>query len=222
MKLPAESYIDAVSNLIIDHWSSIRCGSYTSEWVAKAVGIKVPSSNRLLWGPMWFDLFRPVAPSDMRKLFKTRGMETVEMHFDEVSDEDRLFWIKNEIAINKRPPVLLIRARSLHWLAIGGYSDLKRMFYVYDSWIGTESFNINFPIGNAEMSYDQLLDEWKGRWFFQYVAIVVTNVQVRDLRQEKVQYVLDAYARGDLVDKQALGIMKRPKFPTIGDMAIHR
>lgn len=199
--LPEASCIEAVSNPAIDHWSHIRCGSYTSEWVAQAVGIKAAPSNRILRGPIWFDLFRPVTPGDMRRLFKARGMETIEIRLAGLSDEERLHWIKNEIATKKRPPVILTRAKTLHWLAVGGYDDRKKIFYIYDSRVGADSFNINLPIGNVEMAYDEVLKTWQGRFGMNYVAIVVTNVQVRDLKKEKVEAILKAYARGDLVDK---------------------
>lgn len=199
--LPEASCIEAVTNPAIDHWSHIRCGSYTSEWVAQAVGIKAAPANRILRGPMWFDLFRPVTPGDMRKLFKTRGMTTIEMRLGGLTNEERLLWIKNEIVTKKRPPVILTRAKTLHWLAIGGYDDRKKVFYVYDSRVGEDSFNMSLPIGNRQMSYDEVVESWRGRFHMNYVAIVVTNVQVRDLKKEKVEEILKAYARGDLVDK---------------------
>ena len=200
-KLPAESYIDAVVNPAIDHWSRLRCGSYTAEWVAKAIGIQQPSANRLLRGPVWFDVFRPVFPGDMRRLFKSHGMSSIEVLLGELSDEERLNWIKSEVAIEKRSPVLLIRTKTLHWIAIGGYDDLKRVFYIYDSMAGENSLRPDLPIGNAQLGYDELLKMWRGRWFFKYVAITVTNVQVRDLKKEKIEAILAAYARGELIQK---------------------
>lgn len=199
--LPAEAYIDAVSNPAIDHWSHMRCGSYTAEWVAKAVGIKKSSANKLLRGPVWFDIFRPMFPGDMRRLFSSHGMTSIEVVLTELSDAEKLQWIKGEIAIKKRPPVILTRTKTLHWIAIGGYDDLKRVFYIYDSMIGDSSLQPEFPIGNAQISYDKLLDIWRGRWFLKYIAITITSVNVRDLKKEKIEAVLEAYARGDLVHR---------------------
>ena len=201
LKLPAESYIDAVVNPMIDHWSHLRCGSYTSEWVARAVGIKPISSNRLLPGPVWFDLFRPVTPYDMRQLFKAKGMNTEEISVANFSDEEKLAWIKREIATHKRPPVLLIRTKLLHWIAIGGYSDLERIFYTYDPNIGSSSLNTGQPIGNSHIGYDELISVWRGRFMFRYIALVVTHVGVRDLKKEKIEAILEAYARGELVHR---------------------
>ncbi|MDD2766507.1 MAG: hypothetical protein PHH40_01925 [Candidatus Moranbacteria bacterium] len=202
--LPAEAYVDLVSNPLIDHWSHIRCGSYTAEWVAKAVGVRSLSSNKLLRGPVWFDLFRPVFPRDMKELFKAHNMTTLEIRLDAITNEERLEWIRTEIALKKRPPVLLIRANTLHWIAVGGYSDVKKVFYIYDSRIGSDSFDNRLPIGNMEMPYDVLLQEWSGRWFLRYVALIITNVQVRDLKKEKISSILESYARGELIQKVPL------------------
>ncbi len=175
--LPHEAYVKLVSNPLIKHWSHIRCGSYTSEWIAKAIGLHPPEANKLLWGPVWFDIFRPVLPSDMRKLFKFRGMTSVEVRLAELSHKEKLDWIKREVAIKKIPPALLIRTKTLHWIAIGGYNDKKKIFYVYDARFGADSLNSKLPIGNNTFTYSELLDLWSGRWFLKYIAIVVTSVR---------------------------------------------
>lgn len=197
--VPSQASIDTVFNPVIDHWSGFRCGSYTAEWVASAVGIETIPSNLLIPGPVWFDLFRPITPGDMRKLFRARGMTSVEIRLNELSNTDKLLWLKNEIALYARPPVLLIRTATLHWIAVGGYDDATQCFYIYDARIKTGSLNAELPIGNATISYNELLNLWRGRFFWNYVAIMITNVKPRDLRREKVRKILEAYARGELV-----------------------
>jgi hypothetical protein len=202
-ELPAAACIDTVFNPVIDHWSHFRCGSYTSEWVAQAVGIETVPSNLLLPGPVWFDIFRPITPSDMRKLFKAKGMISIEMRLNELSDADKIAWIKTEIAVYSRPPVLLIRTATLHWLAVGGYDDDKKTFYIYDSRVVRGSVDSTLPIGNAVMSFDELLTVWRGRFFWNFVAITITNVQARDIKKEKMKKILEAYARGELVHRSS-------------------
>lgn len=175
--LPVRGIIDPIFPPHIEHWSHIRCGSYTSEWISKVIGIDEIPSNNLLFGPVWFDLFRPISPGDIRRLFKTKGMTTVEMRLDQFSHEEKLNWIRNEIVTFKRPPVILIRTpRLLHWIAIGGYDDNQRLFYFYDARIGKDSLETNLPIGNAVMTYEEILFWWSGRFSWNYVAIVVSKI----------------------------------------------
>jgi len=199
--LPSEGYIHPVINPAIEHWSHFRCGSYTAEWVSRAVGIENTPSNFLLSGPVWFDLFRPIIPRDMRKLFKAKGMTTIEMHLSEFTLEEKLNWLKNEIVNLKRPPVVLIRTATLHWIAVGGYDDKKKLFYIYDSRIGVDSFGTVLPIGNSTMTYADMLFLWSGRMFWRYVAIVVTSINIRDQRKEKANELLESFTRREPLHK---------------------
>ena len=202
--LPGRSCIDPVFLPEIEHWSSFRCGSYTADWVAKAIGIAHPPANLLLIGPIWFDLFRPITPRDMMELFKARGMNTVQIFLSKLSDAERLRWLKYQIAVRRRPPVLLIRTTTLHWLAVGGYDDDKEVFYVYDPNVGRVSTDLDLPIGNCMYRYDKLLRVWRGRWWLRYRSILVTEVSPRDLSNEKKELVLNAYARGELVHQNPM------------------
>lgn len=201
IKFPQKGFIDPVMNPLIDHWSHFRCGSYTSEWVSRAVGIVNTPSNFLLRGPVWFDLFRPIVPSDMRKLFRAKGMTTIELNLSELGLDEKLNWIRNEIITKRRPPVLLIRTATLHWIAVGGYDDAQRLFYIYDARIGSDSYDPDLPIGNATISYNELLFLWSGRFIWHYVAIVVTHVTVHDDGKNKTEKLLEAFSNGDFVGR---------------------
>lgn len=175
--LPKEAYIKAVNVPLITHWSKIRCGSYTAEWIARVVGVKPPSANSVLRGPVWFDVFRPVVPFDMRELFRFNGLTTIEVILNELTDREKIEWIKTQIVTTHRPPALLIQTKMLHWIAIAGYDDAKQIFYVYDSRFGKDSMNPELPIGNFTFTYEELLHRWRGRWWMRYVAILVTTVR---------------------------------------------
>lgn len=197
--LPVRAYVDPVFLPEIEHWSALRCGSYTAEWIAKAIGVSNPPSNLLLGGPIWFDMFRPILPSDMMKLFKSKGMQSVQVHLSKLTDTQKLRWLKKQIALKRRPPALLIRTRTLHWLAVGGYDDEKEVFYIYDPSVGRGSLDPDLPIGNCTYTYAELLDVWRGRVWLKYRSILVTEVASRDLSKEKKEQILEAYARGELV-----------------------
>lgn len=178
-KFPEKAFINPVDNPVIEHWSHKRCGSYTSEWIARAMGMKPDESNTVLSGPVWFDLFRPILPGDMRELFRFDRMTGIEVKLDHLTDEEKLNWIKREVSLKKRPPALLIRTTTLHWIAVGGYDDTKRLFYIYDARYGANSLDLDLPIGNFTMSYNELLHRWRGRWFLQYVAIVIVSLHAK-------------------------------------------
>ena len=155
--------------------SKIRCGSYTTEWVARAVGTHPISSNRILPGPVWFDMFRPILPSKMRFLFKLRGLNSVEVDVSKFTDTEKIDWIKREISLKRKPPALLIRTRTMHWIAIGGYDDERRIFYTYNPLYGSYSTSPDFPIGNSSIGYDELIKVWSGRFWLKYRAVVINT-----------------------------------------------
>jgi len=134
----------------------------------------------------------------MKMIFKNHGIDTIEFRMDTLLDKERLQWIRKRIAIDQTPPVLLIREKTLHWIAIGGYDDTKEMFYIYDSLSGKDSFNKSVPIGNAQISYDALLRKWNGRWSFRYVALVVSHVEKEDSQKERSESIIESFVQGKL------------------------
>lgn len=176
--LPPKAFIDITDIPKITHESLIRCGSYTTEWIARAVGLHPKPSNKVLSGPLWFDIFRPMFPRDMRTIFKFRGMESEEVDMRNLSNEDKLRWVKHEVVSRRWPPALLIKGKPVHWIAIGGYDDEKRVFYIYDSRFGLTSINPYLPIGNNVIGYDQLIKEWNGHFWLRYKAIVITKKMI--------------------------------------------
>lgn len=175
-QLPSEYYITPITPPFIVHRSKIRCGSYTSEWIARVVGVRMPPANMLLKGPLWFDIFRPILPRDMRELLRAKGVESNEVSVSNLTDEEKISWIKHQIVFTNKPPALLIKVGILHWIAVAGYDDSIKIFYIYDPLFGKNSLNNNFPLGNATYSYDELLLKWRGRWHLKYLAIVVTGI----------------------------------------------
>lgn len=174
-ELPAAAYIKLKDVPVVHHLSKIRCGSYTTEWIARAIGLHPIPANDLLHGPIWFDMFRPIVPSDMMKLFRFRGMECEEVDLNAFTDDQRLEWVKRQVAVIRKPPAILIKTKILHWIAVGGYDDKAKVFFIYDSRYGNSSIDPAFPIGNNSIPYDTFLKVWKGRWWLKYKAIVITT-----------------------------------------------
>lgn len=173
--LPSVAYIGLKDIPLVTHQSRIRCGYYTAEWIARAIGLHPKPANEIIRGPLWFDIFRPVLPRDMMAIFKFRGMDSVQVDLSKFSVSERANWIKNEVTIKRKPPSILIRKKPLHWIAIGGYDDEKKIFYIYDSSFGLNSTNPNLPIGNSTIKYEDLDKLWTGGWFLNYRAIVINT-----------------------------------------------
>lgn len=193
--LPGKGILRPVLNPIIEHWSHLRCGSYTAEWVSLVLGIQNTPSNFLLKGPIWFDVFRPIVPSDMQKICMSKGMSTIQINLKDKTREERLTWIKEQLANKKTPPILLVRTKALHWIAIGGYNDASRVFYIYDPNIGNDSTSEKLPIGNSYILYDDLMFIWKGRWKFQYRVLLVTDINTRMSHTDRIDDMFEAVAQ---------------------------
>ncbi len=175
VNLPKISYIGIRDVPLVRHRSRIRCGYYTSEWVARAMGMHPVPFNDILSGHVWLDIFRPILPRDMMVLFKFRGLHSVQVNLHKATFEGRINWIKKEIALKRKPLTLLLRARPLHWIVICGYDDEKESFYVYDSMLGSSSTNPFLPIGNNRINYNELIHMWRGRFWLKYRAIAITD-----------------------------------------------
>ncbi len=176
VNLPIRSNISLKDVPLVRHnVSKTRCGYYTCEWIARAIGMHPVPSNDILKGRVWMDLFRPIFPRDMMALFKFRGMQSMEINLSRMTDDEKITWIKKEVALKRKPPALLIRAKPVHWIAVAGYDDERQVFYVYDSIYGDSSNNPFLPIGNASIGYNELIQKWRGRYWLKYKAIVITT-----------------------------------------------
>ena len=179
-KIPRQAFILMKETPFIQHVSHMPCGSYTSEWVARAIGLNILSANELLQGPLWHDYLRPIFPLTILKLLKMRGVEGMVVMMDQfTSPEQKIMWLKREIATEKKPVIILIKSTTLHWIVVCGYDDDDEVFYVYDPNFGDTSLNKDVTVGNKEVNYTRLLNDWKGRWNLQYTAVLVLN----DLKQ---------------------------------------
>lgn len=111
----------------------------------------------------------------MKELFREQGVLAIQASLENMTDEERMKLIKEEIALKHHPIALLIRGQPLHWIAVAGYDDDRGLFYIYDPRIGPDSFDIVLPVGNAIIGYDRLLSEWRGRFWMKYQVIQVIS-----------------------------------------------
>ena len=179
-ELPPTMIIPFVGIPFVEQISHMRCGSYTAEWISKAMGFHIRSANDVLQGPVWHDYLRAILPLTVLKLLKIRGIEGVVINIDAVlSLERKIDWLKRELYLRKKPILLLIKATTLHWIVLAGYDDEKKLFYVYDPNRGKTSLNKDLPIGNIALDYQRLISLWEGRWNFRFTAVLILNEYVR-------------------------------------------
>ena len=48
-----------------------------------------------------------------------------------------------------------------HWISIWGFSDSKKVFYIYDSAAPAAQLKNDIPIGNVIRPYEDVLRDWK-------------------------------------------------------------
>lgn len=174
-ELPEQFIIPISKTPVIEHISRLRCGAYTSEWVAVAMGLDVKSSNEIFKEESWKDLLRPMLPLTVLKLLEERGLQGISTSLSPYVDEQKLFWLRHELFTKKKPVLVLIKTSTLHWIVVAGYDNRRQIFFVYDPNFGRTSINEDVPIGNKEIAYGVLLEEWSGSMIFKYNVLVIST-----------------------------------------------
>jgi hypothetical protein len=177
---PDEGIIEMRNIPYIKHISHMRCGAYTSEWVATAMGLTIVGSNEQN-NPTWQDYLRPMLPLTIIEMLKELGLESYSYSLADFTDEQKLIWIKEQIVTQKKPLLVLIKTTTLHWIVIAGYSDSNQEFYVYDPNFGETSKNNDVPVGNKQLDYRRLLIDWEGSYIFKYIAVIISTDRLKDV-----------------------------------------
>lgn len=178
-RLPDAMIIPFVGIPFVRQISHMRCGSYTAEWISKAMGFYIKSANDVLSGPVWHDYLRVILPATILKLLKIRGIEGIVTNVDAVlSVDQKIDWLRRELYLRKKPIILLVRTNLLHWVVLAGYDDAKKVFYIYDPNYGDTSLNSDLPIGNRAYDYDRLVDLWGGKWGMRFMIVLILNEYV--------------------------------------------
>lgn len=107
---------------------------------------------------------------------------------NKLSDNKKIESIKKELDEN-HPVILLIgngysptgKYSELkmncvsHWISIWGYDDKEKVFFIYDSYADPKSYD-KIPVGNVKRTYDQVLRDWRGVFYFRIKSFLYMPV----------------------------------------------
>lgn len=106
-------------------------------------------------------------PEGVEKLLKDNSIEVKTPNVKELSDEDKIKFIKEQLSFGKPVIILGERKKYEHYLTILGFDNSKDEFYIYDSFYNkaeeglTIDNNGDLP-GNRNYSSKELLNFWRG------------------------------------------------------------
>ena len=120
---------------------------------------------------------------DISDLLARHGISAPVRHANNLTEQGKLVIIKDHIDSDE--PVILAVGNSYlqrgiytpmaryfigHFITIYGYSDEKKVFYIYDPYLkGTYPGEI--PVGNDTRTYDELLRDWQGPVYYKLVGM---------------------------------------------------
>ena len=147
---------------------SIMCGPHTADWMLRTQGEQLDSAAR---PSLMRILLMGVGPWRMVKMLRSRFPKARILDMSSAPIE----YLHASIDLGL-PVAIFVKGKPMHWLSVGGYDVEKKFFYVFDSRqhrYGKMSEDPTLPIGNAQMSYDELLSVWRGVPFFRNLAVVL-------------------------------------------------
>jgi len=158
-----------------------HCGVYSLKAILSAFGKDnktIPQDYHLDWlrrkslsftfGKHYYD-----------KIFESNGVRAETTTAKNVSDSEKLNFLKEHIA--KNIPIMIRIGNGytfsnryspfwgriiLHWITLWGYDDKKQEFYAYDSALPRKYWEVNkLPTGNTKRKFHEILRDWKfGKW----------------------------------------------------------
>ena len=126
-------------------------------------------------------------PKLMQETLQYHKFDATVKRANMLSDGKKIQEIKKELDKN-HPVTLLIgngyspwgkyskvrRNLFSHWISVWGYDNKKKTFFIYDSCADPKSYD-KLPVGNVERTYEQVLRDWKGVFYFKsflYLSII--------------------------------------------------
>jgi len=165
-----------------------HCGAYTTKAILSAYKRKTENNVKSYHISFLGKTTGGIFPRTFIKLLGKNGVNAIAKKANNLTDEDRIFLLKN--LLNKNRPVILLigngygkngkhsslKAKLVgHWISLWGYDENKNRFYVYDS--AARNIDNQIPIGNISRSYQEIIRDWNGPIFpypssFFYIEIV--------------------------------------------------
>jgi hypothetical protein len=120
---------------------------------------------------------------DISDLLDIHGLSAPLRHANNYPKQEKLAIIKNHIDSDES--VLLAIGNGYlqrgvytpiaryfigHYVTIYGYSDVERVFYIYDPYLGG-SYPGKIPVGNDTRTFDDLIRDWHGPLYYKFVGM---------------------------------------------------
>lgn len=154
-----------------------HCGLYSIEAILSASGLNNQNNKPNSFSQTLFQRILGITSiSALEEILRVHGFETSSGTAINLSDQEKLVFLKKKLFEGKTIIICIgngyMNARSSycslkacvasHWITLWGYNETRRVFYIYDSKM-PRNINSNLPIGNTEVSYDDLLRDWAKR-----------------------------------------------------------
>ncbi|MBI2508434.1 C39 family peptidase [Candidatus Woesearchaeota archaeon] len=130
-------------------------------------------------------------PKLIQETLKRYGFDAPIKRANKFSNDKKIQSIKQEL--DKNNPVILLIGNGYsqtgnysefrmnwvsHWITVWGYDDKKKTFFIYDSYVDQKSYD-RIPVGNVKRTYEQVLRDWKGAFYFRMKSFLYIPVMKR-------------------------------------------
>ena len=162
------------------HQEGLTCGEYNVKGILDGFQIPYQHPAKLR---LRIRIFGYSFIEDISTLLQAHGVSAPVRYAAHLSEEQRIRTVKNHI--DKGQPVLLaignghLRrgtyspiARRLigHFITVYGYSDIEKVFYVYDPYL-EGPYHEAIPVGNEVRTFKELLRDWSGPFYYKLIRM---------------------------------------------------
>jgi hypothetical protein len=162
------------------HQEGLTCGETNIKGILSGFRVPYRPSKSLR---LRIKLFGYSFVQDISELLELHSLSAPVRYANHLTDQEKLATIKHHI--NCGEPVLLAIGNGYlhrgvytpiaryfigHFITIYGYSDEKKIFYIYDSYL-EDTFPGEIPVGNETRTFNELLRDWQGPLYYKLVGM---------------------------------------------------
>ena len=164
-----------------------HCGGYIIKAILSAYNLD-DGRHPKKYLPLKIKSLGFTTPKLIQETLKQYGFDAPIKRANKFSDNEKIQSIKKELDKN-HPVILLIGNGYLstgefselrmncvsHWITVWGYNDKEKTFFIYDSYVDKKSYD-KIPVGNVTRTYEQVLRDWKGAFYFRIKSFLYIPV----------------------------------------------
>jgi hypothetical protein len=162
------------------HQQGLTCGEFNLMGILAAFNLDYhkPERVRLRIWLLGYSFIQDIADR-----LEAHGLSAPVRHANHLSDDNKLDLLKSQLDqdqpvlmaignghLNRGRYVPLARFFLGHFITLYGYSDRERRFYIYDPYLEGD-YPDEIPVGNEIRSYDQLLRDWRGPFYYRFIGM---------------------------------------------------